>query len=396
MAEQRVRVVHQVAVERVVAGDEHRRGGAPGAARPARLLPERGPGPRPARDQHRVEAADVDAELERGGRGHAGDPPVPQPRLEAPAVVGQVARPVGGHRAGRIAVERVAGGQRDGLGAAPRPEEGERGNLRPDQGGQQVRGLGGGGPARSRLGVRVQQGRLPERERERRPGRAVIGHRGRGQAGELPGAADRVGDRGRGEDEDGLLAAAGGGVVGRDAAEPAQHLGDVRAEDAAIAVALVDDHDPQTAEKAAPAMVVRQQPAVDHVGVCQQIVGVRLRPGALRDRGVPVVAGGADAGHPEVADGLQLIGGERLGRRDVEHGAAVEHLRQRRRQVAGRLAGGGASSEDHTPPGPREPRRLCLVGPGGRDATGRERGGHLGSNRFRPGGGSPRFAGYVG
>ena len=248
-------------------------------------------------DQHRVEAADVDAELERGGRGHAGDPPVPQPRLEAPAVVGQVARPVGGHRAGRIAVERVAGGQRDGLGAAPRPEEGERGNLRPDQGGQQVRGLGGGGPARPRLGVGVQQGRLPERERERRAGRAVIGHRGRGQAGELPGAADRVGDRGRGEDEDGLPAAVEGGVVGRDAAEPAQDLGDVRAEDAAVAVALVDDHDPQAAEEAAPAVVVRQQPAVDHVRVGQQVVGVGLRPGALRDRGVAVVAGGADAGH---------------------------------------------------------------------------------------------------
>ena len=88
-------------------------------------------------------------------------------------------------------------------------------------------------------------------------------------------------------------ARAGRGVVRGDAAEPAQDLGDVRAEDAAVAVALVDDHDPQAAEEAAPAGVVRQQPAVQHVRVGQQVVGVRLRPGALRDRGVAVVAGGA-------------------------------------------------------------------------------------------------------
>ena len=38
-------------------------------------------------------------------------------------------------------------------------------------------------------------------------------------------------------------------VVRGDAAQPAQHLGDVRAEDAAVAVALVDDHEPQAAEE---------------------------------------------------------------------------------------------------------------------------------------------------
>src|SRR6185312_17442783 len=69
VVQQGVRVVHQVAVQRVVAGDEHRGRVVPGPARAAGLLPERRPGPRPAGDQHRVKPGDVDAELEGAGGG---------------------------------------------------------------------------------------------------------------------------------------------------------------------------------------------------------------------------------------------------------------------------------------------------------------------------------------
>ena len=119
VVEQGVRVVHQVAVERVVAGDEHRRRVVPGPPGPARLLPQRRPGSRPAGDQHRVKPGDVDAELKGAGGGHAGDPPVAQPRLKAAAVVGQVAGAVGGDVAGELLAEGVTGGERDGLRAAP-------------------------------------------------------------------------------------------------------------------------------------------------------------------------------------------------------------------------------------------------------------------------------------
>ena len=68
-ADQRLRVVDEVGVERVVAGDQHAErvlGAPPG---PPDLLPQGGPGAGEAGDQHRVEAADVDAELERVGGG---------------------------------------------------------------------------------------------------------------------------------------------------------------------------------------------------------------------------------------------------------------------------------------------------------------------------------------
>ena len=310
---------------------------------------------------------------------------------------GQVARAVGGDPGRLRLAQPVAGGQGDGLRAAPGPDERERRDLRLDQRGEQVRGLGRRGPASPHLGVGVQQGRLPQGEGDRRAGRAVLGHRGHFQAGELARALFRVADGGRGEDEDRLRPGSlpGHRVVRGDAAQPAQDLGDVRAEDPAVPVALVDDDDPQAAEEAAPAGVVRQQPAVHHVRVGQQVVGVRLGPGPLGQRGVAVVAGGADPAQPEVAHRLELVGGQRLGRREVEHGAAVEHRRQGRREVAGRLAGGRPCGDDHVRSGPGEPRGLRLVRPRGGDPAGRQGGGDLGANGGRPAGGLPVTSGYV-
>ena len=67
-------MVDQVGVQRVVARHHHaeRVAGAPAGA--ADLLPQRGAGAREAGEQHGVEAADVDAELERVGRGQAEQP----------------------------------------------------------------------------------------------------------------------------------------------------------------------------------------------------------------------------------------------------------------------------------------------------------------------------------
>ncbi len=148
--EQRLGVVHQVGVQRVVAGDQHAQrvlAAAPGAAD---LLPQRRPGAGEAGHQHRVEAGDVDAELE----GVGGREPDQLARTAAPARAragpragSRRGRPRPGRRSsGATSREQPAGGQRDRLGAAPGPDERQRAHALDDQVGQQVGGLGGRGP----------------------------------------------------------------------------------------------------------------------------------------------------------------------------------------------------------------------------------------------------------
>ena len=74
-------------------------------------------------------------------------------------------------------------------------------------------------------------------------------------------------------------------------AQPAQHVGDVRAEDAAVVVALVDDDVAQRPEEGRPAGVPRQQRAVQHVGVGEDVLGVVAGPVALLASAVAVVGG---------------------------------------------------------------------------------------------------------
>ena len=94
-AEQRLGVVDQVGVERVVAGDQHAEGVLAAAPGPADLLPQRRAGAREAGHQHGVEPGDVDAELEGVGGGQPEQPPAAQRLLERAALLGQVAAAVG-------------------------------------------------------------------------------------------------------------------------------------------------------------------------------------------------------------------------------------------------------------------------------------------------------------
>ena len=101
--QQSLGVVHEVGVERIVPGDQDGHGIAPaltvqaGAACPARFLPERGPRARPAGDDHRVQARDVDAQFEGRGGCQRGDGPAAQSFLEVAPLLRQVSGPVGGY-----------------------------------------------------------------------------------------------------------------------------------------------------------------------------------------------------------------------------------------------------------------------------------------------------------
>ena len=61
--ENRLRVVHQVGVERVVVGDEYSERILTASARAAHALHEGGAGTRPARHDDRVQSGDVDAQF---------------------------------------------------------------------------------------------------------------------------------------------------------------------------------------------------------------------------------------------------------------------------------------------------------------------------------------------
>ena len=72
----------------------------------------------------------------------------------------------------------------------------------------------------------------------------------------------RVGD-GRGSQDELRVAA----IKRTEAAQPAEHVGHMRAEDAPVDVHLVDDDDAQGGEERCPPRVLRQDAHVQHVGV---------------------------------------------------------------------------------------------------------------------------------
>ncbi len=266
-----------------------------------------------------------------------------QGAFEGAALLGEVAAPVRGDPPGEGAVDlgqALLGDDRDQLGAAPRADEGHRADRLHGEVGEETGGLGGGGTAdrRAVLPVVLGQRRLPQGEDQFAPGRGVVVHRADRQPGQPSGRHRGFGGGGRGEQEDGV-----GAVAGAEAAQAADHLGDVRAEDPPVGVALVDDDVAQGAQEGGPARVGREDAAVQHVGVGEDEVGVLADPFALLDRGVAVVDGGPDGVAErgrEFLDGAQLVGGEGLGGREVERGGAAP------------VGGLGAVEEARRGPGP--------------------------------------------
>jgi hypothetical protein len=133
-------------------------------------LPERRTSAREAGHQHGVEAADVDAELQRVGGRQPGQLAGPELALQLAAFLGQVAAPVGRdlRRQRRIDLrEELARGERDLLGAPAGPDEGQGPDVLGDEVGEQVGGLGRRGSAQRSavLAGELGERRLPHRQR---------------------------------------------------------------------------------------------------------------------------------------------------------------------------------------------------------------------------------------
>ena len=136
---------------------------------PAGLLPQRGAGAGPAGEQHRVEAGDVDTELERAGRCDSAQVTGGQALLQQAALLGEEPGPVGGHGAGQIGVDllqRVPREKGDDLGAPPRAYESQGAYVLDDEIGEQGRHLGRCRTANGGTAFAVQLGErwLPQRE----------------------------------------------------------------------------------------------------------------------------------------------------------------------------------------------------------------------------------------
>ncbi len=285
-------------------------------------------------------------------------------------------------------LQGAARGQRDRLGAAPGPDEGERLDVLLDQPPEQIGRLRGGGAAQpgARLAAGLGQRRLPQRERQRPARRPVLRDLLGVQPGQQPGAGARRADRGRGEHEHRTRPAASlsRSVMRHHPAQPPQHVRHVRAEHSPVPVALVYHHVAQPAEEPRPAVMPRQQRPVQHVRRGQQVAGVAARPVTFGPGRVAVEDGRLHPGQPERADRPELVGGQGLGRRDVEHGVAGQHGGKRGQQIAEGLAGRRGGGDDHVPAGLRVVRRQRLVTPRRADAAGREGLGHRLGHPRRP------------
>ncbi|MEJ7566921.1 MAG: hypothetical protein WKF41_01525 [Gaiellaceae bacterium] len=151
----------------------------------------------------------------------------------------------------------------------------------------------------------------------------------------------------------------------------------MRAEDAAIDMGLVDDHEAKVRKHVSPAVVPRKDPDVEHVRVRQQDVRPLADLPALLGLGVAVVDRRLHAFQLECLERPGLILRERLRGIEVERAT----LRLPRQQVEDRevegeaLAARGAGRDDQVPARSSRLPRFRLVPPERRDPERDERGG---------------------
>ena len=361
-AEQPLRVQGQELVHRLGARDHHRQAGPAAAPHPAGALPEGRLGARIADQQRHVEAADVDAQLQRVGGHDDLDRAAAQTVLDLAPQLGQVAAAVAAdlvrlQAQGRCRLLEVARQHLDRHASVAEDDGLVRGTHQAVR--QAPRLLQGvGAQARDR----VEHRRVVHAEPALARGRAVLGDHLHLAPEQAPRVVRGLAQRGRAQEE--LRAAA---VVGGDALEASQHVGHGAAEDAGQGVHLVDDDGLEPAEQLRPLGVVGQDPRVEHPRVGQHDVTVVAQGAAHRRRRVPVVGEAV----PAPAEGLEqsvqvrrLVLAEGLGR-EQEHrpraAVGLEQPLQDGQRVAQRLPRRGRRRDQHVATGERVLDRLRLV-----------------------------------
>jgi hypothetical protein len=344
--EEELGVMDDVLVDRGARGDEDRDARLQPPARPADLLPGRGHGPWIAGEDGRVQPADVDAQLEGVGRDDAEDLPVTQALLDGAAFGGQVAAPIAAHaRAGSVALAQglAQAGQED-LDRDPRPPEHDRLAAGPQE--RQGPALGEGLRRRPRAAGRFHDRRIHEQDVALARRCAVAVDEARGSPGEHLGELRGVPDR-RGAAHDDRMAA----VMRTDAQQPAQDVGDVAPEHAAVRVQLVDDDELELLEQLEPLGVVGEDGRVEHVRVAHDDLAGGA-DGGPDGRGRVAVVRRRDDREPgrgrQLAELGHLVLAEGLGREQEQRpsGGVVRDGLQGGEGIAQRLAGGRRRHDD--------------------------------------------------
>ena len=219
---------------------------------------------------------------------------------------------------------------------------------------------------------------IPQGKRARPMRRAIVADHPGAEPGQQLKVLGRVGDGGGSGDEcrgrshtwlgrpQGIAPTL---VNGTHPPQPPQHARDLRTENAAVGVRLVDHDVAQVAEELGPQRVVGQDAGVEHVGVGQQHARAAADTAARGLGRVAVVGGGQRVDDP-LPRGLhqriplaELILCQRLGRVDVQ-GARQRITRQRlqhRHVKAQRLAAGRRGGDDDVLARQRGVDRLGLV-----------------------------------
>ena len=223
--------------------------------------------------------------------------------------------------------------------------------------------------------VAGQERRLPQYEPTGGARGGVVRDRVSGRADEAGEHLGRITGRRRRADDGGR-----GAVVPGQPQEAAEDERDVGAEDAAVPMRLVHDHEVQPLEDGGEPLVARQQGPVQHVRVREQDVRVAAGPVAVLARSVAVVRGGPQPLEDQAAQGQQLVrrqrlrGGEVEGRRPAAGRGrrAADRRVQHRLQVPQRLSRGRPRRDDDVRPVVGQVRGLDLVGVGALDAGAHE------------------------
>jgi hypothetical protein len=111
---------------------------------------------------------------------------------------------------------------------------------------------------------------------------------------------------------------------------------------------------------------------VQHVGVGQDVVGLLPHPGALLEGRVAVEGGRPHLGDAQLTQSAQLVGGQRLGRREIEDGAALEGGGDGGNEVGERLPRRRACGNDHVSATSGQVCRFVLVRPQSGDSSVRQ------------------------
>ena len=339
---------YQVLVQRVRGRHQHAQRRLLAPARAAHALPGGRHRTGVAVEHHDVERADVHAQLQRRGADDAIDVAGAHRAFGLAAFVGQVAAAVGAdaRRLARVVVEdilQVFGKHLD-----------HRARLREHQGLEAGadRQAGDAVGLRTRRGTQAQVGvhhrRIPQQQVLFARRRARFGDGLDGRFHQRFGMLLRVANRRRAQDELRV-----GTVERTHALEPTNHVGQVRAEHAAVGVHFVDDHVAQVFEELRPLGVMRKDGLVQHVGVGHHQVGVQadgLAGVAGRVAVEGVAAQAQVAGAVEFQQVGHLVLRQRLGREQEQRLGLLLHRRRDHRQRVTQAFARGRGRDHHEIP----------------------------------------------